>query len=116
MAEEKMQVSFSETTVALANTTLTGFIDDFYASIDVTYTPVSMKIVASMILVIRNAGGDEEIFKLSFEWFEDAATINTRMKNILQAFTAGITAMEAASSYTTIQTLSGKVVMTIIYT
>jgi len=115
MAVETMAVSYVETTVALLNTTIQGYIDDFYASIDVTYTPSGMRMSSTIRLTIQNAGTDELVFNLSFEWYEDTAVINTRLKNIFAAFTAGITAMEAASSYTTVISLSGTLTLTITY-
>jgi hypothetical protein len=116
MPTETMQVTVLETTIALLDTTVQGYIDDFYASIDVSYAPDSMRISATLRLTIQNAGTDELVFNLSFDWFEDTAVINTRLKNIFAAFTAGITAMEGASTYTIIQSLSGTILLTLIYT
>lgn len=115
MSDDRMRVDFSETTVARVNTTVQGFIDDFYASVDVNYTPSAMKISADMTLVVTD-GATPRTFRATFNWYEDAVTINTRIKNIFAAFTAGLTSMEGSSSYTTVVTLSGSVILTVTYT
>lgn len=115
MAIETLRVTYSETTVALMNSVLDGFIDDFYASIDANYTPSAMNISLVCRLTIQNAGATERVFRSTFDWYEDAATINTRIKAVLAGFTDGITVMEGASSYTTVQTLAGTAILTITY-
>lgn len=116
MAQVSMQVKFTETTVALANTTVQGFIDDFWDSVDVSYTPTAIELFANLNFKVKNAGDVEKTFPASFKWYEDAATQNTRMKAVFAAFTAGLTAMEGASSYTTVTELSGHINMAITYT
>jgi len=116
MAQDAMQVKFAETTVARVNTTVSGFIDDFWASIDVNYTPSEIELFANLKLTVENAGGTEKVFSSSFRWIEDAATQNTRLKNVFVAFTAGLTAMETASSYTTVTELSGSINIKVTYT
>jgi len=113
MSEDTMRVTFDEPTAVNTYNAINGFIDDFYASVDVTHTPFSMKISIRIIVVIQNAGGDEKEFPLSCYWEEDATVINTRMKAIVTAFILGINSMEAASSYTTVQNMHGSVVLTI---
>lgn len=115
MSQDRMQVDFHETTVARVDTTVQGFIDDFWASIDVNYTPSAIELTVEFKLVVQNAGGTEKTFRQTLNWFEDASVQNTRMKNIFAAFTAGITAMEGASSYTTVISLSGTAVMKVTY-
>jgi len=112
---EVMKVGFNETTIALANATVDGYIDDFYASIDVNYTIASIELSILADLTVQNAGSDEEIFRFKFRWFEDDGVLNTVMKNIWAAFTDGLTNMETASSYTTVQSLSGVAIITITY-
>jgi len=115
MATEVMRVSFNEATIALANTTVDGYIDDFYASIDTNHTIASIELSILADLTVQNAGLDEEVFGFRFRWFEDAGVLNTVMKDIWQAFTDGLTNMEAASSYTTVQSLSGVAIISITY-
>jgi len=115
MAVETMQVTYAETTVALLDATIQGYIDDFYASIDTNYTPSAMTLVANLVLTVVNGSSVTLKFPATFTWTEDAATINTRMKNIFAAFTAGLTAMEGASSYTTVTTLGGRVSLKVTY-
>ena len=113
MSEDTMRVTFNEPTVVNVYNAINGFIDDFYAAVDVTHTPASMKMSIHIVVIIQNAGGDEKEFSLNCYWEEDAAVINTRMKNIAIGFIGGITTMEAASSYTTIQRMHGTVALTI---
>lgn len=115
MAQDTMGVKFAETTVARVNTTVQGFIDDFWASVDTNYTPSAITLVANLVLTVENGSGTEQKCTSSFKWTEDAATQNTRMKNIFAAFTAGLTAMEAASSYTTVTELSGHANLKVTY-
>lgn len=113
MPVDRAIYTFNEATVALADTTIDGYIDDFYASIDANYTPDDMSIKVDLIYTVENAGGDEQEFRMIFEWFEDTGVLNTILKNVLTGFTAGLTTMEGASSYTTVVSLIGTVTLVI---
>ena len=115
MAKDTMSVEFVETDVAKATTTVQGFIDDFWASLDVNYTPSAITLVANLVLTVVNGSSVTLKFPATFKWTEDAEVQETRMKNIFAAFTAGLTAMEAASSYTTVTTLGGRVSLKVTY-
>lgn len=115
MSKDRMNVNFVETTIALADTTMQGFIDDFYASNDVSYTPASMEIQATIAFKVKDGSNVEKTLGFSLQWFESASVINTRLKNIWAAFTAGLTAMEAASSFTTVMTVSVSAMLEITY-
>ena len=114
--KDTMRIEVYETALGNFQTSVQGFIDDFWASVDVSHTPASIDLTASIKTVVKNASNVEKTFPSSFRWFEDAATQNTRMKNIFVGFCGGITNMEAASSYTTIVSMSATISISIIYT
>ena len=113
--KDTMRVDSYESSVANVDTSVQGFIDDFWTSVDNTHTPASIELIAALEITVRNGSNVDKKFPFTFRWFEDAATQNTRMKNIFAAITAGITAAEAASSYTTVLVVEGTVTLNIIY-
>ena len=97
------------------NTSVQGLIDNFYGTVDVSYTPSAMEIRALINFKVQNGSAVEKVFVFNFNWYEDGATINTRLKNIWAAFTAGLTAMEAASTYTTVISISVSAILEVTY-
>lgn len=115
MSKDIMNINFVEATIAAADTMMQGFIDDMWASIDTSHTPSSIELVAEIKLALTNAGGTAVVFPFFFHWLEDAATQNTRMKAIWAAFTAGLTAAEGQSSYTTVGSVKVSAQMAIVW-
>jgi hypothetical protein len=113
--QDTIRSDFLEPTIAAANTTANTFIDGSWASIDVSHTPTEIQLTAVIKFSVTNGTGVTKIFDLRFTWTEDATVQNTRMKAIWAAFTAGLTAMEGASSYTTVVSVAVNIVLRITY-
>ena len=116
MGLDRAIYTYNETTAAAAGVTIQGYIDDFYASIDVNYTPDSMKMSIDLIFTVANAGADQQSFRMICNWFEDAAVINTRLKNVVIGFIASLSNMEGSSSYTIVVSVVGSVALIVNYT
>lgn len=114
MSKDVMKIELTEVSVAAATTSMQGFIDDMWDSIDVNHTPSSIELNVVVFVTVSNSV-TSKTFALVFIWYEDASVQKTRMKNIFAAFTAGITAMEGASSYTTVSAVTVRGTMAMVW-
>lgn len=115
MPKEISRVTIKEITVADAVNVAQVHIDNFWAAVDLSHALLSMEITAKIDFTVANASGTEKTFRFTFNWFEDTAVQDTRLQAIYASFGAALTAMEGASSYTTVVSVNGTILMTIIY-
>lgn len=115
MASQTWSITVNEDTVAKVNTIIEGMIDDFWNYIDANHTPTKISLSANLTFDVENGAGTSQTPTFTWSWIEDGAVQNTRMKNIWNAFATGLTNMEGASTYTTVNSLSGNINLTIEY-
>jgi hypothetical protein len=115
MAKAKTSITSVEDTIALAKTTIDSFIDDFWTSIAASHTPTAIELRATITLNMTNGVDPKAMSPIGLYWYEDAAVQNTRMKNIWDAFLTGLSAVEAASTYTTVNSISYTIHLEVTY-
>ena len=115
MAKARNSTNSVEDTLALVNTTLASFIDDFWASIAASHTPTTIELRVTFSIVSTDGATPRTMSPISFYWYEDAAVQNTRMKAILSDYLTGLAAAIAESSYDTVQSVTYNATLEITY-
>jgi len=116
MASARTVITSSEDTIALTSTSLKAAIDAFWTSIAASHTPTAIDLGVHVEMTVRNAGLVQAINRLQCHWYENGAVVNTRIKNIWDGFATGLTAILAASTYSTQISLSYIATIEITYT
>lgn len=115
MGKDISRTTLEELTVAAMVTAVSTHIDNIWAAVDVSHAPSALELTAYVDFTVSNAGGTSRVLKFIFNWYEDATVQNTRMKEIFGHFATALTAMEGASSYTTVNSLKVTISMCVDY-
>jgi len=103
MSFEVLTATVNETTVAAADTEL----DDLAAAAcDLVATESAVKMTCQGKMTVQDGSSNEKVFSLDIVAYEVS---EAKIKDVIAQYTAAMTAIEGASTYTSVQSVKIKV-------